>query len=243
MSGDLASRLPDDTLDQEPDQDHPVGRCQEGGYRQDRHTRQVGSRYSNALGPLRTLRTEEANDGDGHGPDGKSLKACRAAVPRLFTVRLYRDADGLRPAPLSGASGTHSRTLPELRSGLAGPANQISDSEALMNETNLHCQNFQKHLSRLKVDGYWVTHIPDLFYLSGYGAEGCWGLFGKKRAAMLVPMLAADQAVVIAKGFEIIQLKKFSEAYARVVEYAVKAGWKTIGYDPYHTTEAYILGL
>ena len=28
-----------------------------------------------------------------------------------------------------------------------------------------------------------------------------------------------------------------------VVEYGVKAGWKTIGYDPYHTPEAYILGL
>ena len=112
-----------------------------------------------------------------------------------------------------------------------------------MKKTNKHCQNFQKQLGRMKVDGYWVTHIPDLFYLSGYGAEGCWGLFGKKHAALLVPMLALDQATTLAKGFEIIPLKKLSEVYTLVVEYAKKAGWKTIGYDPYHLPEAYALGI
>ena len=95
----------------------------------------------------------------------------------------------------------------------------------------------------MKVDGYWVTHIPDLFYLSGYGAEGCLGLFGKTKAALLVPMLAEDQATTLAKGFEIIQLKKLSEVYGLIVEYATKAGWKTIGYDPYHTPEAYAMGI
>jgi Xaa-Pro aminopeptidase len=112
-----------------------------------------------------------------------------------------------------------------------------------MKATNAHCRQFQKQLTRLKVDGYWVFHIPDLFYLTGYGAEGCWGLFGKRRAAMLVPMLAVDQAAALAKGFEILPLKKLSEVYGMVVDYAVKAGWKRIGYDPYHTSEAYILGL
>src|ERR1700694_4590394 len=111
-----------------------------------------------------------------------------------------------------------------------------------MKSTNTHCQNFQKQLTRLKVDGYWVTHIPDLFYLSGYGAEGCWGLFGnlpagrqEAKAALLLPMLAVDQAAAWAKGFEIIQLKKLSEVYGLMIDYAVKAGWKTVGYDPYHT--------
>src|SRR4051812_46921977 len=99
-------------------------------------------------------------------------------------------------------------------------------------KANEHCQNFQKQLTRLKVDGYWVTHIPDLFYLSGYGAEGTWGLFGKKGAALLVPMLAVDQATALAKCFDIIQLKKMSEVYGLIVDYAKKSGWKTIGYDP-----------
>jgi len=112
-----------------------------------------------------------------------------------------------------------------------------------MKKTHLHCQNFQKLLPRLKVDGYWVTHIPDLFYLSGFGAEGCWGLIGKRDAAMLVPMLAVDQAKSIAKGFEIIPLKKMSEVYALIVDYGVKNGWKKVGYDPYHLPEAYILGI
>jgi len=112
-----------------------------------------------------------------------------------------------------------------------------------MKQTNSHCRNFQKHLKRLKVDGYWVTHIPDLFYLSGYGAEGCWGLFGKREAAMLVPMLAVDQAEALAKGFDILHMKKLADVYGTIVDYAVKVGWKTIGYDPYHTPEAYVLGM
>jgi Xaa-Pro aminopeptidase len=112
-----------------------------------------------------------------------------------------------------------------------------------MTRVHSHCRQFQKHLSRLKVDGYWVSHIPDLFYLTGYGAEGCWGLFGKRRAIMMAPMLAVDQAKSIAKGFEIIPLKKLSEVFARVVDCVRQAGWKTVGYDPYHTQEAYILAL
>src|ERR1700757_1395134 len=99
-----------------------------------------------------------------------------------------------------------------------------------MKKTNRHCQNFQKHLKRLKVDGYWVTHVPDLFYLSGFGAEGCWGLFGKRHAAMIVPMLAADQARELAKGFDILIMKKMAEVYGMIVEYAVKAGWEKVGY-------------
>ena len=112
-----------------------------------------------------------------------------------------------------------------------------------MTKLNVHCQKFQKHLAHLKVDGYWISHIPDLFYLTGYGAEGCWGIFGKKRAALFVPMLAAEQAAALAKGFEIIQLKKLSEVYAMILSCATKAGLKSIGYDPYHTPEAYIRGL
>jgi len=108
---------------------------------------------------------------------------------------------------------------------------------------NAHGRRFQKHLAKLKVDGYWVSHIPDLFYLTGYGAESCWGFFGKRRAALFVPMLAVEQVSALAKGFEIIQLKKLSEVYAVVLDYVVKAGWKTIGYDPSHATEASILGL
>src|SRR5205807_6599398 len=36
-------------------------------------------------------------------------------------------------------------------------------------------------------------------------------------------------------------LKKLSEACDMIVNYAVRAGWKTIGYDPSHTPEAYVL--
>src|SRR5439155_2203910 len=77
----------------------------------------------------------------------------------------------------------------------------------------------------------------------GYGREGCLGLIGKRRAALLVPMLAVEQAKALAHGYEIIQVKKLSEVYAFIVDYVKKAGWRTIGYDPYHTPEAYIMGI
>jgi Xaa-Pro aminopeptidase len=106
-----------------------------------------------------------------------------------------------------------------------------------------HLQQFQKQLKSLNVSGYWVTHIPDLFYLAGFGAEGCWGIVGPKQAAMLVPALATDQATVLAPEFKIITATRVMNAYATVVEYALKNGWKTVGYDPYHTVEAHIVAL
>jgi Xaa-Pro aminopeptidase len=103
-----------------------------------------------------------------------------------------------------------------------------------------HLKQFQKHLKTLGVGGYWITHIPDLFYLSGYGAEGCWGMIGAQHAAMLVPALAADQAKAIAKEFKILTATRATNAFAAIIDVAVKNNWKTIGYDPYHTVEGYL---
>lgn len=106
-----------------------------------------------------------------------------------------------------------------------------------------HGRNFQKQLKNLKVDGFWIIHVPDLFYLAGYASEGCWGLLGRRQAAMLVPGLVAEQAAALAQGFKVIPLKKLSEAYGVVTDFAARAGWKTVGYDPYHTPEAYAAGM
>lgn len=102
-----------------------------------------------------------------------------------------------------------------------------------------HTVRFQKKLKALKVDGYWVTHIPDLFYLAGYGSEACWGLIDAKKATMMVPGLAVDQAHALAPGYTILQLQR-GEAFKGFVDYAVKAGWKKVGYDPYHVPDAYM---
>jgi Xaa-Pro aminopeptidase len=106
-----------------------------------------------------------------------------------------------------------------------------------------HYQNFQSRLKSMGVHAYWVSHVPDLFYLAGFGAEGCWGLIGEKKAAMLVPALAADQAKALAKGFEILTATRETSAYQLIIDFAAAHGWKKIGYDPYHTTEAYINAL
>src|SRR3989344_1910770 len=103
-----------------------------------------------------------------------------------------------------------------------------------------HKRQFQKHLKKLKVSAYWVNFVPDLFYLAGYASEGCWGVIGPDYAYMLVPGLALDQATSIAKGFKVHSLKKASDAYARVVDLALKHRATTIGYDPYRTQEALI---
>ncbi len=106
-----------------------------------------------------------------------------------------------------------------------------------------HCAQFQKRLKTLGISGYWITHVPDLFYLSGFAAEACWGLIGPRQAAMLVPGLAAEQAAALAPEFKIFTLKRASEAYDQVVHFALENHWKTVGYDPYHTPEAYVTAL
>src|SRR5258708_6268036 len=106
-----------------------------------------------------------------------------------------------------------------------------------------HCKAFQKHLKKLKVDAYWVNFVPDLFYIAGYASEGCWGLVGPNYAVMLVPGLALDQANAIAKHIDVRSVKKASDAYAALVDIVLKHKAKSIGYDPYRTSEAYINGL
>ena len=106
-----------------------------------------------------------------------------------------------------------------------------------------HCRQFQKHLKTLKVSAYWVNFVPDLFYLAGYASEGCWGLIGSNYAVMLVPGLALEQATAIAKGFDVRSVKKASDAYAAIVDIALKHKATSIGYDPYRTPEAYINAL
>src|ERR1041385_2924009 len=103
-----------------------------------------------------------------------------------------------------------------------------------MKKFNSHCAAFQKRLKKLGVEGYLVTHVPDLFYLAGYSAEGCLGIIGSRHAAMLVPGLAADQAAALAPGFEILTNKKASEAFANIIQYAAGKHWASVGYDPYH---------
>ena len=110
----------------------------------------------------------------------------------------------------------------------------------MANKVSTHCSDFQKHLKKLKVHAYWFSHVPDLFYLSGFGCEATWALIGPKKAFMYVPGLALDQATGLAQGFEVASLKRGSEAYTALVETAKTNGWSSLGYDPYHTPEAYI---
>src|SRR5437899_3214810 len=98
-----------------------------------------------------------------------------------------------------------------------------------MNHFARHGKAFQKHLKKLKVDAYWVSFVPDLFYLAGYASEGCWALVGPSYAVMLVPGLALDQARSIAKHFDVQSVKKASDAYAALVDIALKHKAKTIG--------------
>jgi Xaa-Pro aminopeptidase len=107
----------------------------------------------------------------------------------------------------------------------------------------VHTLQFQKRLRSLKIDAYWVTHSPDLFYLSGFGAEGCWGLVGRGPAALFTPVLVAEQAASLAKGFEVVQLKKLSEAYSNVATSLAKKQWRKVGYDPYRVPEAAIVAM
>ena len=106
-----------------------------------------------------------------------------------------------------------------------------------------HCLKFQKRLKTLGVSAYWFSHVPDLFYLSGFGCEGTWSLIGPRQATMIVPGLALEQAQDLAKGFKIHSVKKASDAYQLLMDTARASNWGSIGYDPYHTPEGYMTQL
>jgi Xaa-Pro aminopeptidase len=101
-----------------------------------------------------------------------------------------------------------------------------------------HLLLFQRRLDKLKVKACWINHQPDLFYLSGFGAESCWGIVGRKKAYMIVPALAQEQAASIVKNFSVVAVKKGSEIPALIADLCRKEGWTSVGYDPGRATEA-----
>ncbi len=114
-----------------------------------------------------------------------------------------------------------------------------------MSTSHNHLVRFQKHLKTLGADAYWVTHIPDLFYLTGFGCEMTWALVGPTKALMIVPGLAEDQARALTKGVrvEIVSMKRGVDVLQLMVDTARKNGYKTVGYDGYKVPEAYLTRL
>lgn len=105
---------------------------------------------------------------------------------------------------------------------------------------SLHTRTFQKRIKPMNVDAFWVTHIPDLFYLAGYGAEYCWALIDARSATLMVPALAVDQARALAPGYTIVQQKKSTESFKALLDQAAASGWKRVGYDPYRVPDAHM---
>ena len=112
-----------------------------------------------------------------------------------------------------------------------------------MKRLSPHTLAFRKRLASHKVDGFWVTHIPDLFYLAGYGSEACWGLIGPKHATMFTPLLALDQAKALAPGYDIQPLKRGRESFQMLIDFFAAAGWKKVGYDAMKVPDAYMTAL
>jgi len=88
-----------------------------------------------------------------------------------------------------------------------------------------------------KIEAYLVTHLPDLFYLSGFKSEGYYALVGLEEAWLFFPQLLFQHGKESTQGFQCLAgpFWKLLEQITR------KNKLKNLAFDP--DTIAYQLGM
>ncbi|MBI4395847.1 MAG: aminopeptidase P family protein [Elusimicrobia bacterium] len=80
-----------------------------------------------------------------------------------------------------------------------------------------------------KLDAYFFSGVSDLYYLTGFHAEGFYGLFTRKGQWLFSSALMADQVRQNTQGCRIIAGKRLS---ASLREIRLRDALKRIGFDP-----------
>jgi Xaa-Pro aminopeptidase len=83
-------------------------------------------------------------------------------------------------------------------------------------------------LREKKLDGYFMSHLSDMFYFTDYKSEGYMVLVGLEDAWMLLPNLLYEQGKSSTRGFHCLQGKLFP-AMKDIIQ---KRKMKKIGFDP-----------
>src|SRR5690349_15865557 len=87
---------------------------------------------------------------------------------------------------------------------------------------------FRDLLADNELDGYFVTHLSDLFYFTDYKSEGYYSLIGLKQSWLFLPNLLFEQGKATTRGFVCVSGRLFP-ALNQIIE---KNKMKKIGFDP-----------
>ncbi len=95
---------------------------------------------------------------------------------------------------------------------------------------NKRIEQLRKGLRRSRLEGFLVKNPSNLFYLTGFCCEGCWGLITLREAVIFVPQLAYHQA----KGdvYRGIRVSVFVDSiYSEICDYLKRYRIKKLGIE------------
>lgn len=91
---------------------------------------------------------------------------------------------------------------------------------------------FRDLLKENNLDGYFLTHLSDLFYFTDYRSEGYFVLAGLEESWMILPNLLFEQGKASTKGFNCVEGRLFPT----LKEILSKNKLKKVGFDPHQLT-------
>ncbi len=88
---------------------------------------------------------------------------------------------------------------------------------------------FATVLEKHKLDGFFMSAVSDLYYLTGFQSEGFYGLFTTRGAWLFCSALLAGQVRENTRGCRVVVGKRLSLALEEIRQ---KQGLKRVGFDP-----------
>lgn len=88
-------------------------------------------------------------------------------------------------------------------------------------------------LDELKLDAFYITHIPNIRYLTGFSGSSATVLISKKKYYFLTDFRYKEQSAEQVKGFEIIINYLADEELKKII---AKEGFRKFAFEPTHLT-------
>ncbi len=88
--------------------------------------------------------------------------------------------------------------------------------------------DFRAVLKDKQLDGYFLSHLSDLYYFTDYRSEGYYALIGLEESWLFLPNLLFEQGKSSTRGFHCLQGKFFDELKSTIE----KRKLKKVGFDP-----------
>jgi Xaa-Pro aminopeptidase len=94
-------------------------------------------------------------------------------------------------------------------------------------------EKIKEILNELNLDAFFITHMPNIRYITGFSGSSAWVVITKDKDYFLTDFRYKEQSEAQVKGFEIIVNYLMSQEMKKV--YA-NEGFKTVGFESSHLT-------